>query len=162
MRRRSTKTTTPSTSTTPSFAETVPVGAPLSITLEVANLSYETRQLMLMIDPGEGNVHKWMIVSEAQGQKFGVSGPERGQDLLAVDAALVLGEIKGNSSVHATLRLIPLRPGPLAIPNFRIVDSRSGKRYYCAHKLQAVATATTMVGSSSGHNLCHVLCSGSS
>lgn len=119
--------------------DTVRVGAPLSLALEVSNLSFETRQLMLMIDR-ESNLNKWAIVSDVQGQKFGISGPEEGQDLLAVDAALVLGELKGNSSTKATLRLIPLRPGALSIPNFRFVDHRSGKRYYCAHKLQAVAS----------------------
>lgn len=119
--------------------ETVRVGAPLFLGLEVSNLSFETRQLMLTIDR-ESNANKWAVVSEVQGQKFGISGPEEGQDLLAVDAALVLGELKGNSSTRATLRLIPLRPGALSLPNFRFIDHRTGKRYYCAHKLQAVAS----------------------
>jgi hypothetical protein len=46
-----------SSSTIPS-AETIKVRAPFSLALEVAHLSFQTRQVMLMIDPGEANVHK--------------------------------------------------------------------------------------------------------
>jgi len=128
------------------------VGSPLTVNMEISNLSPESRQLMLLvdssIDTNSSNAKKgassnrWAIVSEVEGNKFGVGGPDdRDQELLVVDAALMLGELKGQSSTKARLRVIPLREGSFSIPNFKLVDSRSGKRYICVHKLQAVAQA---------------------
>ena len=126
------------------------VGSPLTVNMEISNLSTEARQLMLLVDSSDassvskksGPSSRWAIVSEIEGYKFGVVGPDdRDQELLVVDAALLLGELKGQSSTKARLRVIPLREGALSIPNFKLVDSRSGKRYNCVHKLQAVAQA---------------------
>ena len=138
------------------------VGSPLTVSVEITNLSTESRQLMLLVDSsdsstalskkasgssssssGSGGSNRWAIVSEIEGYKFGVVGPpdRDQQELLVVDAALLLGELKGQSSTKARLRVIPLREGCLSIPNFILGDSRSGKRYNCVHKLQAVAQA---------------------
>jgi len=64
---------------------------------------------------------------------------DRDQDLLAIDAALLLGEIKGHHSVEAELRFNPLREGTLAVPNMQLFDKRNRKWYYCTHKLNIVA-----------------------
>lgn len=118
------------------------VGAPLQVNIEITNLSTESRQLMLIVE--SETPKKSVVVSEKGGYKFGLwgmpsnSGLEYDQALLAVDAALLLGEVKGQSSTRAKLRVIPLQEGTLSIPNFKLVDSRTGKRYNCIHKLQAV------------------------
>ena len=119
----------------------VVVGAPLTVNMEISNLSAEARQLMLLVDNNNSNTGRWTIVSEREGYKFGVGGPDGERELLAVDAALLIGEIKGHSSTKAKLRVIPLKEGTLSIPNFKLVDSRTGKRYSCVHRLQAVAVA---------------------
>lgn len=116
------------------------VGAPMTVNVEISNLSAEAHQLMLLID--NHNNGRWMIASEMEGYKFGVGGPDGERDLLAVDAALLLGEVKGHSSTSAKLRVIPLREGTLSIPNFKLVDSRTGTRYSCEHRLQAVAVSS--------------------
>lgn len=121
------------------------VGAPLQVNMEITNLSTESRQLMLIVDIEAPK--KTVVVSEKGGYRFGLWGMpsntslEFEQELLAVDAALLLGEVKGQSSTRAKLRVIPLREGTLSIPNFKLVDSRTGKRYNCIHKLQAVVQA---------------------
>jgi hypothetical protein len=118
------------------------VGAPLQVNMEITNLSTESRQLMLIVE--SETPKKTVVVSEKGGYKFGLWGMpsntslEHDQELLAVDAALLLGEVKGQSSTRAKLRVIPLREGTLSIPNFKLVDSRTGKRYNCIHKLQVV------------------------
>ena len=90
------------------------------------------------------------VVSEVNGYTFGVWGLiadadnpvfrlDRDQDLLAIDAALLLGEIKGHHSVEAQLRFNPLREGTLDVPNMQLFDKRNRKWYYCTHKLNIVA-----------------------
>ncbi|CAB9522570.1 expressed unknown protein [Seminavis robusta] len=90
------------------------------------------------------------VVSEVNGYTFGVWGLiadadnpvfrlDRDQDLLAIDAALLLGEIKGHHSVEAQLRFNPLREGTLDVPNMQLFDKRNRKWYYCNHKLNIVA-----------------------
>jgi hypothetical protein len=116
------------------------VGAPLTVNMEISNLSAESRQLMLLVD-NNNTTGRWSIVSEKEGYKFGFGGPDGERELLAVDAALRLGELKGHSSTKAKLRVIPLREGTLSIPNFQLVDSRTGKRYSCVHRLQVVAAS---------------------
>lgn len=123
------------------------VGSPLTVNVEIFNLSAESRQLMLLVDSASesaakkssGPSNRWAIVSEVEGYKFGVGGPDdRDQELLVIDAALLLGELKGQSSTKARLRLIPLREGSLMIPNLKLVETRTKKSYSCVHKLQAV------------------------
>mmetsp|Transcript_14643 Transcript_14643/g.22349 ORF Transcript_14643/g.22349 Transcript_14643/m.22349 type:complete len:95 (-) Transcript_14643:76-360(-) len=63
------------------------------------------------------------VVSEVNGYTFGVWGlsedddgtsrHNRDHELLAVDAALLLGEVKGQHSVDAELCFVPLRKGTL-------------------------------------------------
>jgi hypothetical protein len=133
------------------------VGAPMEVSLDVLNLSSKERDLTLMIDHDSqnslmalGNVHDGlMTVSEKNGQSFGVLGLSNDQghaipdgsdsDLLAVDVALVLGEMKGHASVTAKLRFIPLREGTLTVPFFKFVDKKSGVFYKCIHNLRIVA-----------------------
>lgn len=133
------------------------VGETMEVSLDVLNLSSEERDLTLMIDHDSQNslmalgyVHDGlMTVSEKNGQSFGVLGlsNDRGHaipdgcdsELLAVDAALVLGEIKGHASATAKLRFIPLREGTLTVPFFNFVDKKSGVFYKCIHNLRIVA-----------------------
>lgn len=132
------------------------VGAPLVVTLRVLNLSPETRDLMLLMAKDDdktpnqrtGTVNT-AVVSEVNGYTFGVwglSGDDDGttrynrdHDLLAVDAALLLGEVKGQHSVDAKLRFVPLREGTLDVPNLKLYDKTMGKWYDCTHNLRVVA-----------------------
>jgi hypothetical protein len=63
----------------------------------------------------------------------------RDHDLLAVDAALLLGEVRGQMSVEAELRFIALRDGMLNVPNFKLYDRIHEKWYDCPHNLKIVA-----------------------
>lgn len=86
------------------------------------------------------------IVYEVNGYTFGVwglSGEDDGtvrynrdHELLAVDAALLLGEVKGQHSIDAELRFVPLREGILKVPNLKLYDKYSGNWYDCIHTLQ--------------------------
>lgn len=138
------------------------VGAPLVVSLRVMNLSTKTRDLMLLMAKDDdkntmtspqrqsGTVTA-AVVSQVNGYTFGVWGlsedddgtkrQNRDHDLLAVDAALLLGEVKGQHSVDAELRFVPLREGTLDVPNLKLYDKTEGKWYNCVHKLQIVATA---------------------
>lgn len=136
------------------------VGAPLVVSLRVLNLSTETRDLMLLMAKDEekmpsmsakvGSVNT-AVVSEVNGYTFGVWGlsedddgtsrHNRDHELLAVDAALLLGEVKGQHSVDAELRFVPLREGTLDVPNLKLYDKIEGKWYNCIHRLKLVAAA---------------------
>jgi hypothetical protein len=122
------------------------VGAPLTINLDISNLSPDTRQLMLLVDSdsaskrASGSSGRWAIVSEKGGYKFGIAGPDGERDLLPVDNALLLGDVKGHSSIKARLRVIPLLPGTINLPNFKLMENRTGKRYSCIHRMQAVVS----------------------
>jgi hypothetical protein len=135
------------------------VGAPFIVSLRVLNLSTESKNLMLLMakddekttqKPGAVNT---AVVSEVNGYTFGVwglSGDDDGtaryvrdHELLAVDAALLLGEVKSQHSVDAELRFVPLREGTLNVPNLKLYDKTEGKWYSCFHKLRIVAGAKT-------------------
>lgn len=134
------------------------VGAPFSLSVKVLNLSETTKDLLLVVpkaDTGAKTERKESTnppaVSQASGYTFGVwglSGDEnsspganiKDQDLLAVEAAVVLGEIKGQHSVDSEIRFVPLRDGSLDVPDFKIYDKTEGKWYSCAHKLCVVAS----------------------
>ena len=89
------------------------------------------------------------VVSEVNGYTFGVWGlsgdddgttrHHRDHELLAVDAALLLGEVKGQHSIEAELRFVPLREGTLNVPNLKLYDKRGMKWYNCVHTLKIVA-----------------------
>jgi hypothetical protein len=131
------------------------VGAPLTLSLEIANLSSEERDLTLMVDhksqstiPDLGADEDLSLVSNKGGQSFGVLGlftddqdatNRNDHELLAVDVALLLGEIKGHESTIVELRFIPLREGTLAVPFLKLVDEKSGRWYNCVHNLRIVA-----------------------
>ena len=89
------------------------------------------------------------VVSEVNGYTFGVWGlsgdddgttrHHRDHELLAVDAALLLGEVKGQHSIEAELRFVPLREGTLDVPNLKLYDKRQQRWYNCVHTLKIVA-----------------------
>ena len=89
------------------------------------------------------------VVSLVNGYTFGCYGLvgdddgtiryARDHDLLAVDAILLLGEVKGQLATEAELRFVPLREGPLAIPNLQLYDKYEDKWYDCFHTLKIVA-----------------------
>ena len=56
-----------------------------------------------------------------------------------MDAALLLGEVKGQHSIEAELRFVPLREGTLDVPNLKLYDKRGMKWYNCVHTLKIVA-----------------------
>lgn len=138
---------------------TCQVGAPFSVNCRVENLAEETRDLLLVMPKG-GNENEDYdedddvnppVVSDANGYSFGVWGLSSGDDkdalsfskdeLLAMDAAIMLGEVKGQQSVNAEIRFVPLKEGPLRIPDFKLYDKRDEEWYSCAHKLCVVASS---------------------
>ena len=58
--------------------------------------------------------------------------------LLAVDAALLLGEVKGQHSIDAELRFVPLREGILKVPNLKLYNQYNGNWYDCIHTLKII------------------------
>eukprot|EP00956_Cyclotella_meneghiniana_P015801 scaffold24550_cov60-Cyclotella_meneghiniana.AAC.6 len=101
--------------------------------------------------PEENQTFSTAVVSEVNGYTFGVWGlsgdhdgttrHHRDHELLAVDAALLLGEVKGQHSIEAELRFVPLREGTLDVPNLKLYDKRGGRWYNCCHTLKIVAAA---------------------
>ena len=134
----------------------VRLGEPLTVSLNIFNLSLEPRNLMLImakdeqkgINPKEQAVNS-AIVSEVDGYTFGVWGisPEddgtvrlvRDHELLAVDAALLLGEVVGQHSLDADIRFVPLAEGRLRVPKWKLYDKRRGFWYSCDHNLSIIA-----------------------
>jgi hypothetical protein len=88
------------------------------------------------------------VVYEVNGYTFGVwglSGDDDGtvrysrdHELLAVDAALLLGEVKGQHSIDAELRFVPLREGILKVPNLRLYDNYTQTWFDCIHTLKII------------------------
>ena len=91
------------------------------------------------------------VVSEVSGYTFGCWGlsgyddgtirHNRDHDLLAVDAALLLGEVKGQHTIEAELRFVPLREGTLSVPNLKLYDKVQQKWYDCFHTLKIVSVS---------------------
>lgn len=139
----------------------VVLGEPMTVKLNIFNLSLEACDLMLLMAKDEENVeeeatakHKAVnaaIISEVDGYKFGVwgiSGEDDGtvklirdNELLAMDAALMLGKVQGQHSMEAELRFVPLREGRLRVPNWKLYDRSAGTWYTCYHNLTIVASA---------------------
>lgn len=121
------------------------VGEPLAVYLVVFNLSPVARKLMLLVDTGrDDKSSQWAISSDYEGYKLEVRGPDSAnvqRDLLIMDEELQIGELQGLTSKNVKVRMIPLRQGTLNIPNFKLVDNRTGRRYYCIHRLKLSATA---------------------
>ena len=134
----------------------VKVGEPMTVKLRVFNLSLESRDLMLLMAKENqtgttlrDDAVNSAVVSEVDGYTFGVwgiSGEDDGttrlsrdHELLAVDAALLLGEAAGHHALDAELRFVPLQEGRLKVPNWKLYDKAQGKWYHCAHNLQIVA-----------------------
>jgi hypothetical protein len=133
-------------------------GEPVVAKLRIFNLSLETRNLMVLsmtklstpkaISMKEEAVNA-AVVSESGGYTFGVWGISdeddgtirlnRDFELLAVDAALVLGDVQGQHAIEAELRFVPLRLGRLAVPNWKLFDKTAGRWYTCTHNLSMVA-----------------------
>jgi hypothetical protein len=126
------------------------------VNLDIANLSTDDKDVMILVDSsGEAGLSprkpvRIAAVSESGGNKFGVWGlveddaklpDEIDRDLLTIDAALLLGEIKASSSKRAGMRFTPLREGSLSIPNFKLIDRRRGKWYSAVHNLRLVVDA---------------------
>ncbi|CAJ1954515.1 unnamed protein product [Cylindrotheca closterium] len=144
----------------------VVLGEPMVVSLDIFNLSLEACDLMLLMAKDEGNPeeeetskHKAVnaaVISEVDGYKFGVwgiSGEDDGtvklirdNELLAMDAALMLGKVQGQHSVEAKLRFVPLREGRLRVPNWKLYDRAAGTWYTCHHNLTIVASAKAEVG----------------
>jgi hypothetical protein len=121
------------------------VGTPLVLHVDIANLSVEARRIKLDVESC-GGMDQWKVYSDSDGCKFGLVDANVGvvdQELVAMDSALLLGEIAGRASTRAKLRLIPLREGTLCIPNINLVDEQTGRRYVCVHRLEAVVAAST-------------------
>ena len=136
-------------------------GEPVLVKLRIFNLSLETCNLMVLMSK-EGTklstpratslkeeAVNAAVVSESGGYTFGVwglSGEDDGTvrlnrdfELLAIDAALVLGDVQGQHAIEAELRFVPLRLGRLAVPNWKLFDKTAGRWYTCSHNLSMIA-----------------------
>ena len=136
-------------------------GEPVVVKLRIFNLSLESCNLMVLMSK-EGTklstpravslkeeAVNAAVVSESGGYTFGVwglSGEDDGTvrlnrdfELLAIDAALVLGDVQGQHAIEAELRFVPLRLGRLAVPNWKLFDKTAGRWYTCSHNLSMVA-----------------------
>jgi hypothetical protein len=137
------------------------LGEPMVLSLSIFNLSLAPRNVMLLMakdDPKDTSEKDELVntavVAEVSGYTFGmwgISGEDDGtvrlnrdHDLLAVDAALLLGEVMGQHAVNAKLRFVPLREGTLKVPDWKLYDKTSGKWYSCTHKLKIVAKASSV------------------
>jgi hypothetical protein len=134
------------------------LGEPMIVYLKIFNLSVESCDLMLLMAKEEGgedestSKHRAVntaVISEVDGYKFGVwgiSGEDDGtvrlirdNGLLAMDAALMLGKVRGQHAIEAELRFVPLRDGRLQVPNWKLYDRSAGSWYTCYHNLTMVA-----------------------
>jgi hypothetical protein len=134
------------------------VRVPFTVSLRVLNLGEKTRDLMLIMakeDEDETSTPDVPSVAEVNGYSFGVWGlsgcdaddkgtvwHKRDNELLAIDSALLLGEVKSQQTVDAQIRFVPLKEGTLRIPDFKLYDKKEGRWYNCPHKLRVVAAAT--------------------
>lgn len=135
------------------------VGQTMVVSIRIFNLSMESRDLMLLMakddknrDSPKDEAVNTALVSDVDGYTFGVwgiSGEDDGTtrlnrdcDLLAVDAAILLGQVMGQHAVDAELRFVPLREGPLKVPNWKLYDKSAGRWYNCIHKLKIVGKAS--------------------
>lgn len=130
------------------------VGSPFTIFLELQNLSAEGRDVMILVDQNDsivageekGRAGKSVVVSEQAGDKFGIwgllddnkagAGVSADRELLTLDVALLVGELKPKASCLAELRFIPLICGTVGIPNLKLVDRKRGKWYSASHHLR--------------------------
>ena len=129
--------------------EVVSVGSLVIVEVELTNLSAEPRQLMLLVDNSR-ETGQTAAISSKGGHKFGVWGllnngfamsNDGERELLAVDLALLVGDVNAGAVTRAEVRFVALAEGALRIPNFRLVDRRKGKWYAAVHNLQVVAQA---------------------
>ena len=148
-------------------SHTCKVGAPLTVQVQVRNLSTQPRDVMILIPSGNRNKiidgddypnnsdgsgsgdALQVYIAEKDGYKLGIKGVDHhrslttvnsgddSQDLISVDVAYLLGVLQAQSTAKASLRFIPLREGFVKIPNLQLVDKKTGKRYACLHKLRA-------------------------
>ena len=56
-----------------------------------------------------------------------------------MDAAFLLGEVKGQHSIEAELRSVSLREGTLDVPNLKLDDKKGMKWHNCVHTLKITA-----------------------
>lgn len=138
----------------------VTLGEPMIVYLKIFNLSLESCDLMLLMakeedgDDESTSKHRAVntaVISEVDGYKFGVwgiSGEDDGtvrlirdNELLAMDAALMLGKVQGQHAIEAELRFVPLRNGRIQVPNWKLYDRSAGNWYTCYHNLTMVARA---------------------
>ena len=137
-------------------------GEPMTIKLRIFNLSLQSKNLMIFMAKKEQTQFKHIrgvdakeesvnaaVVTESDGYTFGVWGISsdddgtvrltRDHELLAMDTALVLGEVQGQHAVDAELKFVPLRIGRLKVPNWKLYDKSANQWYSCAHNLNIVA-----------------------
>jgi len=115
------------------------VGNPFSAILTVHNLGQKTAQNLKVVIPRGAaeteTVNEFRILNGSEMEN------EEPNDLLEVDDAVPLGEIRSRESTQAEMRFIALRPGTLKLPQFEIRESGDSNRSFkCAHNVLVVAT----------------------
>eukprot|EP00977_Amphora_coffeiformis_P005645 scaffold1189_cov194-Amphora_coffeaeformis.AAC.2 len=115
------------------------VGNPFSVVLRVHNLGQKTAQNLKVVIP-RGQTQTAMAKEFCIQMGSDIENDEP-NDLLEVDDAVPLGEIRSRESTQAEMRFIALRPGTLKLPQFEIRESGDSNRSFkCAHNFLVVAT----------------------
>lgn len=113
------------------------VGNPFSVVLRVHNLGQNTADNLKVIIPRDRSqaAAKDFCILSLNDLEGSCNGPN---DLLEVDDALPLGEIRSRESTQAEMRFIALNPGTHQLPQFEIRDGDSSRSFKCVHNVQAV------------------------
>lgn len=114
------------------------VGVPFSVNLRVQNLGKNNASnLKVRIPRGSTKKNKDFAIF---GAAEAVVLDANGDDLLELDDAVPLGEIRSRESTETELRFLISAPGIFKVPHFLIFDGDSGRSFQCVHNVQVVAT----------------------
>ena len=136
----------------------VPLGKPFIVNVDVTNpnpqrlTQHQHLKLVVLDHPQKKHACQTDTTNTNTTTGWQINDYEKqGDDLLMIDTNVVLvHDMTKGSSHHAgaatttilrgQLRIIPLRTGTVAIPNFYIMDTTGtgGNIYYCYHKFQAI------------------------
>jgi hypothetical protein len=117
------------------------VGEPFAVKLRVQNLGQDSAGTNLKLLLPESH-----LTATNDFRILGIGGvsveesPGGATDLLQVDEALPLAEIRSREAVEAQVRFIALQKGTIRIPPFEIRDPDRNRSFRCVHNVQVVVS----------------------
>jgi hypothetical protein len=117
------------------------VGYPFAVKLRIQNLGQRPATNLKVMLPENSRTetkHFSILGMGDQGEK---KSHEVRNDLLEVDEALPLAEIRSRESAETEVRFIALHEGTLRIPSFEIRYMNSNRSFRCAHNVQVVVVS---------------------